>query len=218
MAASAPAMALPVSRPGKQEDDRALVRECQGGAAPAFEELVRRHQQRVFALVGGILRRPEDVEDVAQQVFLKAYLGIKRFDQRAAFSTWLYKIAVNECWDYLRKKKARPLSYEADLTEEQVSKLDAIASSARPPEAPSERAEAQEILDRVLAKLPEQDRQLLVLKEMAGFSVQELAKLLHLNVNTVKVRLFRARGRIVNSCRRAESARSAGLRPGPKEG
>jgi RNA polymerase sigma-70 factor (ECF subfamily) len=202
MVASAPAIPLPASLSGKQGEDRELVRLSQSGTPEAFEELVRRHQQRVFSLVGGILRRPEDVEDVAQQVFLKAYLGIKRFDQRAAFSTWLYKIAVNECWDYLRKKKVRPLVYEADLSEEQVSRLDGIVSSSRPPEGPSDRAEAREILDRMLATLPEQDRQLLVLKEMAGFSVQELAEILKLNVNTVKVRLFRARGRIMDVYRR----------------
>jgi len=202
MVASAPAIALPFNLSGKPAEDRELVRLSQNGTVAAFEELVRRHQQRVFALVGGILRRPEDVEDVAQQVFLKAYLGIKRFDQRAAFSTWLYKIAVNECWDYLRKKKVRPLVYEADLTEEQVSRLDGIASLGRPPEGANERAEARQILDRMLAVLPEQDRQLLVLKEMAGFSVQELAEILKLNVNTVKVRLFRARGRIMDTYRR----------------
>jgi RNA polymerase sigma-70 factor (ECF subfamily) len=202
MASSAPAMTLPLDRAGKQADDRALVRECQSGVQRAFEELVRRHQQRVFALVGGILRRPEDVEDVAQQVFLKAYLGIKKFDQRAAFSTWLYKIAVNECWDYLRKKKVRPLVYESDLSEEQASRLDGIVSLSHPPEGPADRAEAREMLERLLDILPEQDRQLLVLKEMSGFSVQELAEILKLNVNTVKVRLFRARGRIMDTYRR----------------
>ena len=173
------------------------MRLAQNGAESAFEELVRRHQQRVFALVGGILRRQEDVEDIAQQVFLKAYLGIKRFDHRAAFSTWLYKITVNECWDYLRKKKVRPLVYEADLSEEQVSRLDGIVSADRPRKA-RERAEAQEMLELMLETLPEQDRQLLVLKEVEGFSVQELAEILNLNVNTVKVRLFRARGRIMD--------------------
>ncbi len=142
------------------------------------------------------------MEDVAQQVFLKAYLGIKRFDQRAAFSTWLYKIAVNECWDYLRKKKVRPLVYEADLSEEQVSRLDGIVSADRPPEGPNDRAEARELLERMLDTLPEQDRQLLLLKEVEGFSVQELAEILKLNVNTVKVRLFRARGRIMDVYRR----------------
>jgi RNA polymerase sigma-70 factor, ECF subfamily len=200
--ASAPALALVPEREGKRTDDRELVRLCQVGTEPAFEELVRRHQQRVSALVGGILRRPEDVEDVAQQVFLKAYLGIRKFDQRAAFSTWLYKIAVNECWDYLRKKKVRPLVYEADLSEEQVSRLDGVVSADRPPETPGARAEAREVLERLLDTLPEQDRQLLVLKEMEGFSVRELAEILKLNVNTVKVRLFRARGRIMEAYRR----------------
>jgi len=202
MAASATALTLPLQQGEKRVDDRELVRLSQNGTEAAFEELVRRHQQRVFALVAGILHRPDDVEDVAQQVFLKAYLGIRRFDQRAAFSTWLYKIAVNECWDYLRKKKVRPLVYEADLSEEQVSRLDGIVSSDRPPESASARTETREILERMLGSLPEQDRQLLVLKEIEGFSVQELAEILNLNVNTVKVRLFRARGRIMDAYRR----------------
>ncbi len=202
MAATAPAIAHTMDRGARQEEDRELVRLSQAGDEAAFEQLVRRHQHRVFALVGGILRHPEDVEDIAQQVFLKAYLGLKKFDQRAAFSTWLYKIAVNECWDYLRKKKVRPLLYEADLSEEQVSRLDGIASYERPPESPSERIEARQALDYVLGALSEQDRQLLILKEIEGFSVQELAEILGLNVNTVKVRLFRARGRIMNAYRR----------------
>jgi RNA polymerase sigma-70 factor, ECF subfamily len=200
--ASAPAMSLPLSRRQKGEEERELVRLAQNGTDAAFEELVRRNQQRVFALVSGILRRREDVEDVAQQVFLKAFVSIKRFDMRAAFSTWLYKIAVNECWDYLRKKKVRPLVYESDLSEEQVARLDGVVSADRPPVTPSERAEAKDLLERMLEKLPEQDRQLLVLKEIEGFSVQELAEVLDLNVNTVKVRLFRARGRLMDVYRR----------------
>jgi RNA polymerase sigma-70 factor (ECF subfamily) len=200
--ASAPAMSLPLSRRQKGEEERELVRLAQNGTDSAFEELVRRNQQRVFALVSGILRRREDVEDVAQQVFLKAFVSIKRFDMRAAFSTWLYKIAVNECWDYLRKKKVRPLVYESDLSEEQVARLDGVVSADRPPVTPIEHAEAKDLLERMLEKLPEQDRQLLVLKEIEGFSVQELAEVLDLNVNTVKVRLFRARGRLMEVYRR----------------
>jgi len=201
---AAQAAAIPATLIGRTraEEDRELVRRAQGGSEPAFEELIRRHQQRVFALVGGILRRREDVEDVAQQIFLKAFLSLKRFDQRSAFSTWLYKISVNECWDYLRKKKVRPLVYESDLSEEQVSRLDGIVSQGRPPESPSTGAEVRELLERMLEKLPEQDRQLLLLKEVEGFSVEELADILDLNVNTVKVRLFRARGRIMEHYRK----------------
>ena len=209
VAANAQALPIPLTRRERGEEERELVRLCQNGTESAFEELVRRHQQRIMALVGGILRRSEDVEDVVQQVFMKAYVSIKRFDQRAAFSTWLYKIAVNECWDYLRKKKVRPLVYESDLSEEQISRLDGIASLERVPDNPGDRTAARQLLERLLEKLPEQDRQLLVLKEVEGFSVQELAEILNLNVNTVKVRLFRARGRIMEAYRRRGAAARA---------
>jgi len=209
VAANAQALPIPLTRRERGEEERELVRQCQNGTESAFEELVRRHQRRILALVGGILRRSEDVEDVVQQVFMKAYVSIKRFDQRAAFSTWLYKIAVNECWDYLRKKKVRPLLYEADLSEEQVSRLDGIVASDRAPDGPDDRTVAKQLLEKLLEKLPEQDRQMLVLKEIEGFSVQELAEILNLNVNTVKVRLFRARGRIMDAYRRRSAAEKA---------
>src|ERR1700682_4472239 len=167
--ASAPAISLTVNQRSRFEEERALVCLVQNGEQSAFEDLVRRYQERVFALVGGILHRQEDVEDIAQQVFLKAYLGIKRFDHRAAFSTWLYKITVNECWDYLRKKKVRPLVYEADMSEEQVSRLDGVVSADQPQASSSDRAEARDLLERMMEKLPEQDRELLVLKEVEGF-------------------------------------------------
>src|SRR5271163_818699 len=210
MAATAAALSLPVSRREKGEEERQLVRLAQSGEEAAFEELIRRHQQRVFGLVSGILRRREDVEDVVQQVFLKVFVLLKRFDQRAAFFPWLYKISVNECWDYLRKKKVRPLVYEADLSEEQVSRLDGVVSADQPPASASDRAEARDLLERMMEKLPEQDRELLVLKEVEGFSVQELAEILNLNVNTVKVRLFRARARLMDVYRRRLHSKPAG--------
>ncbi len=181
--------------------DRELVRRAQGEDKEAFEELVRRHQHRVFAVAGGILRRREDVEDIAQQVFVKAYFSLKRFDQRAAFSTWLYKITVNECWDLLRKKKVRPLVYEADLSEEQARK--AITNGERPNPGPdiSEKIEAREHVERLLKGLDERDRLMLILKEVEGFSIEEIAEVLNLNGNTVKVRLFRARRRVVSQAK-----------------
>jgi RNA polymerase sigma-70 factor (ECF subfamily) len=185
-------------------DDRELVRQAQRGDKEAFEELVRRHHRRVFAVAGGILRRREDVEDIAQQVFLKAYFSLKRFDQRAAFTTWLYKITVNECWDMLRKKKVRPLVYESDLSEEQARQV--IASSEKEDRTPdvSDRLEAQQRVERLLDGLEERDRLMLVLKEVEGFSIEEIAEVLDLNANTVKVRLFRARKRIVVMSRKQE--------------
>ncbi len=182
-------------------DDRELVRRAQGEDQGAFEELIRRHQHRVFAVAGGILRRREDVEDIAQQVFVKAYFSLKRFDQRAAFSTWLYKITVNECWDMLRKKKVRPLVYESDLSEEQARQVLASEEKGGGPDI-SDRLEARERVENLLEGLDERDRLMLILKEVEGFAVEEIAEVLNLNANTVKVRLFRARRRIVNKVRK----------------
>lgn len=188
----------PAARAPGALDDRELVRLAQHEDQAAFEELVRRHQHRVFAVAGGILRRREDVEDISQQVFVKAYFSLKRFDQRAAFSTWLYKITVNECWDLLRKKKVRPLVYEADLSEEQARQVTAAEEKNGGGPDISERLQARERVDRLLEDLDERDRLMLVLKEVEGFAVEEIAEVLGLNANTVKVRLFRARRRIVN--------------------
>ena len=186
-------------------DDRELVQRAQREDKEAFEELLRRHQHRVFAVAGGILKRREDVEDIAQQVFVKAYFSLKRFDQRAAFSTWLYKITVNECWDMLRKKKVRPLVYEADLSEEQARQVISSAEKGKDDPDISERLEARQRVERLLQGLDERDRLMLILKEVEGFSIEEIAEILDLNANTVKVRLFRARRRVVSEAKAREA-------------
>ncbi len=191
------------ARKRQAQDERELVGRAQKGDAEAYEILVRRHQQRVFAVVGGILRRSEDIEDIAQQVFLKAYLSLKRFDQRAAFGTWLYKIAVNECWDFLRKKKVRPLLYEADLSEDQSRQMAvALEDTTAASGDIRKRLELREQIERLFKAIDERDQLMLVLKEVEGFSVEEIGEILDLNVNTVKVRLFRARGRLVKLYRK----------------
>src|SRR5436190_4619041 len=190
------------SKAGAAAHDRELVRRAQREDKEAFEELVRRHQHRVFAVAGGIVRRREDVEDVAQQVFVKAYFSLKRFDQRAAFSTWLYKITVNECWDMLRKRKVRPLVYEADLSEEQARQVLSSAEKSKDQPDISDRLEARQRLERLLDGLDERDRLMLILKEVEGFSIEEIAEVLDLNGNTVKVRLFRARRRVASQAKK----------------
>ena len=191
-----------LSPPVEISDDRELVQRAKGEDKEAFEELIRRHRQRVFAVAGGILRKREDVEDIAQQVFVKAYFALKRFDQRAAFSTWLYKITVNECWDLLRKKKVRPLVYESDLSEEQARQYSVSGETGHPVQDISEKLQDRQRVARLLDGLEERDRLMLILKEVEGFAVEEIANILGLNANTVKVRLFRARRRIVNLARK----------------
>jgi RNA polymerase sigma-70 factor, ECF subfamily len=206
--------------PTPAEKEKLLVRRAQDGDVGAYEDLVRTHQHRVLAVVGGILRGNEDVEDVAQQALAKAYFSIRRFDLRSAFGTWLYKIAVNECWDYLRKKKVRRLVYEADMSEEQVRKLDSVPEHSfgdpRPRGDAGSRVEQRQLVEMLLGELDEKDQVMLVMKEVEGFSVEEIGEVLGLNVNTVKVRLFRARGRLVNIYRKRLDKRPV-HRPGLRQ-
>ncbi|MGB7846740.1 MAG: sigma-70 family RNA polymerase sigma factor [Candidatus Acidiferrum sp.] len=190
----------------RQGEDRELVRRAQHGDKDAFEVLVKKHQGRVFAVAGGILRNREDVEDTAQQVFLKAYFSLKRFDQRSAFSTWLYKITVNECWDLLRKRKVRPLVFESELTEEQAHLYQATEDKKEGSPDVSDQLETRQQLDHWLDCLEERDRVMLVLKEVQGFTVEEVAEIMGINGNTVKVRMFRARQRVAERIRRKRRA------------
>lgn len=193
--------------------ERDLVRRAQRGDIPAYEELVRAHQQRVFAIASGVLRRSEDLEDIVQQVLLKVYVSLKRFDLRSSFSTWLYKVTVNECLDYLRKKKVRKLVYEADMSEEQAEQLDGLEdASGTQAISASRRVELQQLLDSLMAHLPQEEQLMLVLKEVEGLTVEEIGEVLDMNVNTVKVRMFRARGKLMEIYRRRMARQSSGQR------
>jgi RNA polymerase sigma-70 factor (ECF subfamily) len=194
------------------EAERELVRQAQKGDQSAYEQLVRMHQQRILAVVGGILRHSEDVEDIAQQALVKAYFSLKSFNHQSAFGTWLYKIAVNECWDYFRKKKVRPLVYEADLSEDQLRQMDGPSERGslgfgRHIEDAEQRAEQRQLIERLLSGLDVQDRAMLVMKEVEGFTVEEIGETLELNINTVKVRLFRARGRLAKAYQRLKGSK-----------
>src|SRR5690242_11647056 len=102
----------------------ALVQRAQAGDEAAFGEIVQRYHSKVFSIIHGIVRQRNDVEDIAQQVFAKVYVSLKSFDFRSSLITWIYKITVNECFDYLRKKKVRKLVYESDLSEDEVRRVE----------------------------------------------------------------------------------------------
>src|SRR5581483_10433077 len=90
----------------------------------AFREVVERYQSKVFSIIYGILRNHNDAEDIAQQVFSKIYFSIQSFDFRSSLLTWIYKITVNECYDYLRKKRVRKLVYESDFSEDDALRME----------------------------------------------------------------------------------------------
>lgn len=176
----------------------ALVRRAQRGEQEAFREIVQRYQGKVFSIIHGILRNRNDAEDIAQQVFTKIYFSLGKFDFRSALVTWIYKITVNECYDYLRKQKVRKLTFESDLSEDDLRRIDNTEDVRRNPAADVDRqTELREIVVRLLDRLSADERQLLILKEVEGYPVEELAHMLSMNENTVKVKLFRARQKLV---------------------
>jgi RNA polymerase sigma-70 factor (ECF subfamily) len=182
----------------------ALVRRAQSGDETAFQELVEKYQSKVFSIIHGIVRQRNDVEDIAQQVFAKVFFSIRNFDFRSSLITWIYKITVNECFDYLRKKKVRKLVYESDLSEDEVRRVENTEPSVdRAPSADTTLARRDYVL-KLMSRVSEEERALLMLKEVEGYSVEELADMMSMNENTIKVKLFRARQKLVKASQRLD--------------
>jgi RNA polymerase sigma-70 factor (ECF subfamily) len=182
----------------------ALVRKAQTGDESAFREIVERYQSKVFSIIHGIVRQRNDVEDIAQQVFAKVFFSLRNFDFRSSLITWIYKITVNECFDYLRKKKVRKLVYESDMSEDEVRRVEnsepVLERGTRTDVSLARRDYIVKLMDRV----SDEEKNLLMLKEVEGYSVEELAGMLHMNENTIKVKLFRARQKLVKASQRLD--------------
>ena len=206
---------MPVSLPGaaprakvadQHNSEAALVRRCQAGDEMAFREIVERHQSKVFSIIYGIVRHRNDAEDIAQQVFTKVYFSIRGFDLRSSLLTWMYKITVNECYDYLRKQKVRRLVYESDMSEEEARRLENTEVPDSRRQSVDERLEKKDYILKLLTKVPEEERMLLIEKEVEGRTVEELSAATGLNENTIKVKLFRARQKLVKAAGRLGKA------------
>jgi RNA polymerase sigma-70 factor (ECF subfamily) len=184
----------------------ALVRRAQSGDESAFQEIVERYQSKVFSIIHGIVRQRNDVEDIAQQVFTKIYFSMRNFDFRSSLITWVYKITVNECFDYLRKKKVRKLVYESDMSEDEARRVENSENgSGRGVRADTTLARRDYVI-KLLERVSGEERDLLMLKEVEGYSVEEMARRLNMNENTIKVKLFRARQKLVKASQRLERA------------
>src|ERR1700678_2853329 len=183
-----------------------LVQRAQSGDEAAFRDIVERYQSKVFSIIHGIVRHRNDVEDIAQQVFAKVYFSLRNFDFRSSLITWIYKITVNECFDYLRKKKVRKLVYESDMSEDAARRVEhsepALARTGRADSTLARRDYVIKLMDRV----SDEEKQLLMLKEVEGYSVEELSGMLNMNENTIKVKLFRARQKLVKAAQRLDRA------------
>lgn len=185
-------------------EEATLVRRVQANDEMAFREIVDRYQAKVFSIIYGILRNRNDAEDIAQQVFAKIYFSIKNFDFRSSLLTWIYKITVNECYDYLRKKRVRKLVYESDFSSEDSLRMENSEPATDQAPAVDHRLAQHDLIIKLLSKISEEDRSLILLKEVEGHSVEELAEMTGMNENTIKVKLFRARQKLVKAAQRLE--------------
>ena len=194
----------------ENSQEGALVRRAQSGDEAAFREIVERYQSKVFSIIHGIIRQRNDVEDIAQQVFSKVYFSIRNFDFRSSLITWIYKITVNECFDYLRKKKVRKLVYESDLSEDEVRRVENTEPAVDRQVPVDQSLARRDYVLKLLTRVSEEERTLLMLKEVEGRSVEELAEMTGMNENTIKVKLFRARQKLVKAAQRLDRAPVAG--------
>lgn len=185
--------------------DAEVIRRAQEGDDAAFNELVRAYRKRILGTIGRLIGRPEDVEDVGQEVFVRLYFSLGQLRTPEVFEPWLYRLTVNAAYDYLRRQRRKSESRIADLSEQQVLLADAAASS-RHDEELQERTRTRDLVQSLLAEVSEEDRILLTLKEIEGLSLKELEKIYNVKENALKVRLFRARQRVLKAHARLSEA------------
>jgi RNA polymerase sigma-70 factor (ECF subfamily) len=192
--------------------DFELVKRARDGEGAAFNQLVSAYRKRILGTIGRLIGHPEDVEDVGQEVFLRLYFSLDQLRSAEVFEPWLYRLTANAAYDYLRKRRRRMESRMADLSEQQVVLADALASGKADRDE-GQRKWIRDTVDSLLAGVSDEDRVLLMLKEVEGLSLKELGKIYHVNENALKVRLFRARQRVLKSFK-ASRKPLAGLKSG----
>lgn len=185
--------------------DEELVAQSQGGDAESFNQLVLRWERPIFALAYRTIGREEEARDVCQETFLRAYRALPRFRREAKFSSWIYRIALNLCRDWMRRERRAPMMQPPDDVE-----LMDIAAAAEPSESIEDlvaRRDLTRLVERAMAHLPEEQRTAIVLKEYQGLTFQEIADVVGCPLSTVKTRLYQGL-----TVLRRELAKSAGGR------
>jgi RNA polymerase sigma-70 factor, ECF subfamily len=179
------------------DEDRELVSRCQKGDSLAFEALVRRHQQTVLNLAYHYLGYQNDIEDVAQKVFTKIYFSLPKFDIRRPFFPWLYRIAINQCYDELRRIRRMKVRTFSELSSEETNNIENLISQQEiAPNADEDRREMQALLKKILDQLPDQQRLAVVLRDIEAIPYSKMAEILKCTEQAARLKVFRARTRL----------------------
>jgi RNA polymerase sigma-70 factor (ECF subfamily) len=182
----------------ERDEDFTLIKAFNEGDENAFDKLVIKYKDRVFNLCYRFLENYEEADDATQEAFVRVYSGLKHFRFASAFSTWLYRIAVNICknkflsLEYRLKRKTMHLEVARDDPEQDTGVLE-IKDNSLSPDREVERREREKIIEEAIASLPEQQRLVVVLRDIQGLSYEEIAKITGYNLGTVKSKLSRGR-------------------------
>jgi len=184
----------PVSPPAAEPDEAVLVKRARQGDLGAYDELVRRYQERIYATIYHMTANHEDANDLAQEAFIKGYQALKSFKGGSSFYTWVYRIAVNKTINFLkqRRNKAHMSLDDLDFNAEHDPDLVALISE-RTPRREINLAELHEKLNEAMLKLSEPHRLVVTLHDVQGLSHEEIADIMECNIGTVRSRLFYAR-------------------------
>lgn len=178
--------------------DFELIQRARSGEVAAFNQVVIAYRRRVLGTIARLVGRPEDVEDIGQEVFTRLYFSLEQLRSPDGFDAWLYRMTVNACYDYMRRNRRRPESRMADLNEQQILAADSEAGHIASQLA-AEKNAIRDQMNQLLGAVSDADRMLLILKEVEGLSLKELAEVYQVNENALKVRLFRARQRVLKA-------------------
>ena len=176
--------------------DLKLIRRCKLGEEAAFQAVLDRYRGAIYNLCWRMTRNDEDARDLGQEIFIKVFTLLDRYDEQYAFSSWLFRIATNHCIDHLRRQRLRMLSLERDGgTEDDEAEMQ-IPADGPEPDVVLQRREALDKLEEVIADLPPHYRVITLLRHDQQLSYEEIAETLQLPLGTVKARIHRARNMI----------------------
>jgi len=173
-------------------EDNFLIKQAIRGDAYAFEQLMRRHESRMYSVAIRMCGNREDAQDCVQDAMLRIYRALDRFKGQSSFSTWVYRITMNTCLDELRRRKVRASTSLDTLLESGWSPTDETDT----PERHAIDSERRRALEKAIGSLPEDMRSAIVLREMQGLSYEEISDVLSVNVGTIKSRISRGREKL----------------------
>jgi RNA polymerase sigma factor (sigma-70 family) len=176
-----------------KEDDQILIKKALAGNENAYKALLERHKDAVYRMIVKIVRSSEEARDLVQETFMKAFSSLSSYNFQYRFTTWLYKIAANNCIDFLRKKRLNPLSLDQPVITKDGEVTFELPDMTYSPEADLASKQKSLSIDAAIDSLPPKYREVIVFRHKQDKSYEEISQILGIPVGTVKARIFRAR-------------------------